>query len=431
MALSIIGTVAAVVFLILLCFRGYSPIMLAPFAGFIIAMTAGLSFKDYVSTFGGGFATSISGVILTYMFCIVFAELMKKSRSAYSIANWIAEVLGPQYACLVCVIGAGILTIGGMTVGGYAVAYPIGLMLASKANYCEDAIPAACMAGPWTFGILMPLCPSIHNSLAMQYLGTTNTAGLIPGLLGGLVMFVGSSVFLQWRVKSWQKQGRGFTAWDKIQNATDAAPEDYPPVWRAFLPIVVVMVLYNVFKQDIRISIVAGCATNLLLERKTFGKDWLRTIETAAIFSLRPMTNVSIMAAVGKCVAATPFYAAILEYLGVSTVHPYILVLIATSVFGLCTGSASAALSASLATLQPIFETWAAQGFSMGALHRIAVYGSDALCSLPHAGAIASATTIFNTTYKKAYGCIFVVCVIMVNIAAWGVVLPLCMAGLA
>ena len=430
MSLSAAGVLFAVLFVIFACYRGYSPIVVAPVSGLIICLTGGLKFGDFVTTYGGGVGSMVSSVIITYMLCLIFAQLMTDGKGAYSIAYWLAGTLGPKYACIVLVIAGGILTVGGMTIGAYLVLFPMGLVLCSKANYSEDILLACCTAGGWTFGIVMPMAPSIHNSIASQYLETSTFAGLVPGLIGCAFLIIFDCIYLQWQVRHWQKKGRVFTAWDKVPNEEELGTADYPPVWRAFIPIVVILVLYNVFQFRIQLALLIGCICVSVLEHKAFGKGILKTWEAGALKALKPMCSMSSMSGIGKCVAATPFFGSIIAMMETSTMSPYFLAALSGSIFAFCLGSASSACSTSLSALAPIFQNYAAQGYNMGNIHRLLLFGAVGPDSLPQSGTIAAAVDLFQTTYKKSYFPAFITTVAATAVAAYCVVLPLCMLGL-
>lgn len=193
--ISLVGIIAAVVFIIIFTYKGYSPLLLAPIGGAIICLTSGIGLKEGILDL---FATSngnmYKNMMFIYCFGCMFAEVMTQSEAAYSIAEWMAKLLGVKHAAFTAMLIAGVLMIGGMSVGTYMIVFPIAMVLFSKANISKNLMVGCIIAGSWTFGNCAPFSPSNHNNVAMSVLGTGPDAGLIVGLVGTLFLILAESM---------------------------------------------------------------------------------------------------------------------------------------------------------------------------------------------------------------------------------------------
>jgi len=430
LALSVIGVLLCVVFIIFFCYKGYSPCIVAPIGALIMAIFSGITLGDFMANYAETYANMARGVFFTYLISMVFAQVLQETGAAYSIAYWLADHIGPKFACTVVMLACGILTAGGMNCSAYFIVYPIGLVLCSKAGYSNRAVAAAAMAAPWSWGIISPLMPSVHNTIAINFLGTNPQAGLIPGLAGGIFLLLADIVYLEWQTRCYTKKGFAFNAHDMIPQEKEGYRESLPPVWRAILPLVIVLVCYNGFNLNINYSIAIGAIAAMLLEARKLGKGAVKVMERGALAALVPVGCLCAVAGIGGIITVTPFFAKVLELLQSSTLHPYLLALVSCQILGFSLGSASSTISTSLTTLTPIYEGYVARGFSLGSLHRLTVFGSTGLSALPSSGGVAGTLAVFKTSYKESYWPVCVICCILPIIAGFCIVLPLSIFGL-
>ena len=139
--------------------------------------------------------------------------------------------------------------------------------------------------------------------------------------------------------------------------------------------------------------------------------------------------NIGTKGALGGVVAITPCYAALMENISHLQMSPYLTAFIAANVMALILGSSSSACGTLVPAVQPLFESWAANGVDMGNLHRMVVMGSIGLDSLPHNGTILATCEMFKVKLKRAYFPVFITCTIMPILMSLCVALPLMMLG--
>lgn len=417
--LSLVGIIAAVAFVIIFTYKGYSPMILAPLAGVIICLTSGLGLREGMITWFAGAYGSMSGsMVFIYLLGTMFAAVMTKSKAAYAIAEGLARLFGTKYSAFTVMLISGIMMIGGLSVGTYMIVFPIAMVLFSKANISKDLVVGCIIAGSWTFGNCLPFSPSNHNNVAMQVLGTDPGAGLVVGLVGGIFLIIANGCYLEWQGRRWAKAGRGFNSWDELpKEGTDKS--SYPPVWRAWLPIIVVLALFNIAKIHIAGALVVGTVLAIVLEFRQFRfSEWFKTCQKGMLDGLLPVCIIAIMSGIGGVVSHTPAYFAMMNWLETTTVHPYIVASVGAALCAGALGSATSALAIMLPAVLPYFQSAVAAGFDMGVLHRLSVIASLSLDSLPHNGSIVAMAEQFGLKTRDTYFPVFITSVVNVILAS-------------
>ena len=430
--LSIIGVVIATAAVIYLAYNGFEPLICFPICSILICLTSGISLTDgIVGTYCTSFGTMVGKMLFTYLWATMLGKVMQESGLGKSLAEWLAKIIPVKFALTTILVAGIALSLAGMSIGAYLVIFPIGLVLCSKANYSKDIILGSIFAGAWTFILAAPLMPSNNNYLVQEYLGTGTDAGLIPGMASCLVMLVLNAIYLQWTAARWQKNGRGFQDWDDLKTK-DGDEEKLPAVWKSFIPIILVLVLYNVAKVKLPLCLGAGALACIILEfRRHTIKEWFLLCTEGMMSGVKALMNIGTKGALGGVVALTPAYLALVENINKMDISPYLTAFIAANIMALVLGSASSACGTLTPAMQGQFETWVADGkATMGNLHRCIVLGSIGLDSLPHNGTILATCEMFGTTMKKSYFPVFITCTVMPIVTGAVIALPLMMMGL-
>lgn len=432
--ISSIGVLIATALVIYLAYEGFEPLICFPLCAILICLTSGINLTDgIVGTYCGAFGTMIGRMLFTYLWATMLGRAMTESGLGGALAEWLAKIIPVEWAPVTMCLSGILLSLSGMSIGAYLVIFPIGMVLCSKANYTKDIILGAIFSGSWTFILAAPLMPSNDNYLVASYLGTSTTAGLVPGMVGCVAMLVLNCIYLQWQAKRWRASGRGFSSWDeleKIQSGNEHE-EEKPHVLKAFVPIVLVMVTYNVLKISLPFCLGMGALSCCLLEfhRHTV-KEWFKVLTAGMLDGTKALLNIGTKGALGGVVAITPCYAALMENISHLQMSPYLTAFLTANVMALILGSSSSACGTLVPAIQPLFETWASQGIDMGNLHRMVVMGSIGLDSLPHNGTILATCEMFNVKMKRAYLPVFVTCTLMPILMGACVTLPLMILGL-
>ena len=139
-----------------------------------------------------------------------------------------------------------------------------------------------------------------------------------------------------------------------------------------------------------------------------------------------PTMNFAFMGAIGTVISATPMYNALIEYLGQSSMNPYMLTAISTNVIAFFIGAVVPTYNVVGASMAPVLtQLCMSQGLSIANLQRIFVLSPCIFDSLPSSGGINSLCAMFKVPMRKTYPPIFVVGVVLTAIAVFGVSVPL------
>lgn len=425
MTLQIVGSIISMLIVMYLCFRGVSPLLAAPVAVIGISLSCGLNLTESLfTTFAAGIGSQITSLILYFVVSCMFAELMQRTGSADSIANFLAKHIGAKHAPVCIILICGILSMGGLGLGAMIIAFSIGQTLCKRANYSRNIIYGCIYAG--TMFCCLPFIASANNMVGVTYFGGTPSSGWALGLINGIFLFVCSAVILELWVRRWQKNGEGYEEVEGV-GVTIREEKDCPNIIVAILPICVSVILYSAVGWHIAVCVFIGSLLCIAMSVKQFkAKEWYDISLKGLVNGVVPTMNFAFMGAIGTVISATPMYNALIEYLGQSSMNPYMLTAISTNVIAFFIGAVVPTYNVVGASMAPVLtQLCMSQGLSIANLQRIFVLSPCIFDSLPSSGGINSLCAMFKVPMRKTYPPIFVVGVVLTAIAVFGVSVPL------
>ena len=448
--IGIFGIVISLLLLMYLAYRGINVLVLAPLMA-LLAVVLGGGVDILLPTYTQIFMKELGGYLIKFfpLFLLgaIFGKLMDDSGSARSIAHWIVARVGKERGILAIVLSCGLLTYGGVSLFVVAFAvYPIGTALFRSVGMPKRFIPAAIALGSFTFTMTaLPGTPAIQNAIPAPFFGTNTFAAPGLGIIGGLIMLVGGTLWLQSRAKRAMAAGEGYGAHENealangAEQQTQQEQQSGPSFFIAVLPILLVIGFNALFTYVIfpsssfevlaepqfgatKLSAVAGLwsiivALVLAIVFIIFAhwqrwKNLMESVNTGTMGSLLPIFNTASEVGYGNVIASLPAFLVVKNaVLGVSD-NPLISEAVAVGALAGITGSASGGMSIALSTLGEYYLTVAnASGSSPELLHRVAVMASGSFDSLPHNGAVITLLSICRLTHKTSYFDIFMVSV--------------------
>jgi len=463
--------------LIWLAFRGWSVLVLAPLAALIAALMAGEPLlAHWTQTFMVGAAGFLAQFFPLFLLGALFGKLMEDSGSVSAIGTFVTQKLGTRRAVLAVVLAGALVTYGGVSLFvAFFVLAPMAQELFRAAGIPRRLMPAAIVLGTSTFTMsALPGTPSIQNAIPMPFFGTTPFAAPGLGLLASLIMLGLGMWWLNREEAKARASGEGFgdgtpmpterlaadellreratTAreFDPAEIAHGAMTDIAPPVTRAALPLVVVIIV----NLAMSLVILPALDTHYLAETR-FGETSLAavggvwavisalacaivtvlaasyrrlpalraTIDAGANASVLPAVSVASLVGFGAVVAAMPAFAVVRDaVLGIGG-GPLVSLAVATNLLAALTGSASGGLTIALDALGATYMTRAAEiGLNPALLHRVAVIGSGTLDSLPHNGAVVTLLAVCGSTHRDSYRDIVVVGIVGALVALAAVI---------
>lgn len=402
--ISLFGIVIGLVLLVIFAYKGFSILWAAPICALIVAATGGLNLLDtYAITYMEGFVSFTKAWFPTFMLGAIFGNIMQQSGAARAVGHWVAKILGVKRALLAVVLSCAAMTYGGISVFvAIFVVYPIASSLFREANISKTLIPGCFALGAFTFTMTaLPGTPQIQNLIPMQYLGTTQNAAPVLGIISAVMMFVLGMLWMTYRQKKLEKAGIGYIASENEKSESDEKVMN--PV-AAFLPLVSVVVVLAVSGQII-IAILVGIVVAIITGlRSVKEKGIVKIVNEGAISSMQSIINTSAVVGFGSVVRSVAGFSFLTEALLGLGGNPIIAVALCVNILCGATGSSSGGLGLALEVLGERFAALSASsGIPMSVVHRVASLSSGGLDSLPHNGAVITCLSVCGLTHKDSY----------------------------
>ena len=188
-----INIIIGLVLLMALAYLGWSIIWIAPLVALLVAGLEGLDLLPaYTEIYMTGFVDFAKKWFPVFLLGAIFGKLMEETGMAQSVAFKITQIIGKKKAILGVLVGAAVLTYGGVSLFVVVFAiYPLSIALFRTADVSRKLIPATITLGAFTFTMTaLPGTPQIQNIIPTEYFQTTPTAGPIMGVVAGLIMVV-------------------------------------------------------------------------------------------------------------------------------------------------------------------------------------------------------------------------------------------------
>lgn len=464
MALGLFGIVLGLMVLMVLAYRGWTILLLAPLAAGIAALFAGEPLlAHWTQTFMGSAAGFLAQFFPLFLLGALFGKLMDDSGSVDAIAEFMTRTLGAERAILAVVLAGALVTYGGVSLFvAFFVLAPMGIALFRASGIPRRLLPATIALGTSTFTMsALPGTPAIQNAIPMPFFGTTPFAAPGLGLIAAAVMLGFGLWWLRLRENQARRRGEGFgdapavRATDTVQmrelasTAREFDPAEIrqgheaparPPIFLAVLPLALVvgmnltMTAFILPAMDtdflaeprwggssmasvggvwsVVTALLVGCIVLVLVNRRRL--PMLRdSVDAGANASVLPVLSVASLVGFGAVVAALPAFEGVREWvLGIGG-GPLVSLAAATNILAALTGSASGGMTIALQALGSTFMAIAeTTGLNPELLHRVAVIASGTLDSLPHNGAVVTMLAVCGCSHRQSYLDIVMVAVI-------------------
>lgn len=425
MNLGILVLVAALILFGLLAFKQINALILAPLVTIFVIVCSGLPILESLKTaFMPAASDYVTSYFLVFFVGALFGAVYQHTGAAESISKTLAGLCKGKFVAPIIMTITGILTYGG--VSGFVVffvIYPIALNMFKEANLTRRLIPGAISAGCWTWSMYGPGSPSIQNVIGMNSLGTPSTAAIVPSVIATVGTYVMIFVWLEMRSRSFSKKGIVFNDPTlKFQLSPEEMnvdeDKDLPNFWIAMIPIVAILVCFNIIKLPVETAVFIGVAlaTILMWNRVKGLNAWIAVFNEGAANSGVSILNTAIVVGFGGVVKNTQGFADLVEVLKTLNMPALVFVMITVAICAGACGSASGGMGVAFNALT---DTYIELGANLEHVHRIATIAAGTLDSLPHQGAQITLLGICKLTHKEAYFDIFITQIVIPFIACF------------
>lgn len=438
---------AALAFLMLAAYRGYSVILFAPIAALLaVALTDPAAVAP---VFSGLFMEKLASFVKNYfpvfMLGAVFGKLIEISGFARTIVQMMIGLLGRERAMLSIVLVAALLSYGGVSVFVVVFAvYPFASEMFKAAQIPKRLIPATIALGTFTFTMdALPGTPQIQNIIPTTFFKTDTWAAPVLGIIGGLFIFAAGMAYLDWCRRRALAAGEGYGT-GHVNEPGSVTHETVAHPGKALLPLLLVGIVNKVLTgiiptiyapgqpfvltaggkpvtADIATStalwavegaLIVGILAVVALAWRNVKASFAEASRVAVGGALLASLNTASEYGFGAVIAALPGFLAISEGLKAIPNPLANIALTVTSLSGI-TGSASGGLSIALAAMSERFIAMATEaGIPLQVVHRVASMASGGMDTLPHNGAIITLLAVTGLTHRQSYKDIFAITLI-------------------
>ncbi|WP_377703436.1 GntP family permease [Pseudoduganella sp. UC29_71] len=442
--MSFLIVLLALIFLMVVAYRGFSVILFAPVAAMLAVLLTdpGLVPPMFTSVFMDKMVGFVKLYFPVFLLGAVFGKVIELSGFSKSIVALIIRLVGRERAMLAIVLVCAVLTYGGVSlfVVVFAV-YPFAAEMFRQSNIPKRLIPGTIALGAFTFTMdALPGTPQIQNIIPTSFFQTDTWAAPWLGVIGSVFILVTGLAYLEWRRRQALARGEGYGSGHSNE------PEEYtqqtlPHPLVALLPLVLVGVLNKVFTLMIPLyygkshslalagsakpvvtevskvaaiwaveaALLVGIASVLLLAFDTVRRRFAEGSKVAISGALLASMNTASEYGFGAVIAGLPGFLVVADALR-AVPNPLVNEALAVTSLAGITGSASGGMSIALAAMSDTFIQAAnAAHIPMEVLHRVAAMASGGMDTLPHNGAVITLLAVSGLTHRVSYGDIFAV----------------------
>jgi GntP family gluconate:H+ symporter len=231
----------AIVFIIL----SSTVFKLHPLIGLLLAalgvgIFAGLPIDKLADTIGKGFGELMSKIGLMVILGCVIGAILDKSGAAIKVADIILRLFGEKYPSFAMSVIGAIVGIPVFCDSGFIILAKLNKIVARKTNKPLGTIAIALSGGLFATHTLVPPTPGPLS--AAGNLGLSHGIGLV--ILIGLVVSIPSLFLSTWFA---QKYARNLAIFeDPEENWNDTHHKTLPAGWKAFMPILLPILLITI-----------------------------------------------------------------------------------------------------------------------------------------------------------------------------------------
>ncbi len=357
------------------------------------------------------------GSYFTSNFCIfvlgaIFGKLFDVSGAADVIAETIVGKLGTKAVIPAIVLVGWILTYGGVSVFvAFFAMYPLMLSLFKEADIPRRCLPMFYFAGAGTSSGWFPGSPQAHNLLASTALGVSPTAWLVPGVLFGLFETALVVGWVYWFTNHCKKNGEHFelTEADKKVMEQKAAKDTSkrPSFLVSLLPMIMLIIILNVIKLPVPLSLVLGILIAIVLFFKSYDlKDFWNMMSDGAMGGVSSLFNTAAIVGFGSVVKMVPAYATLCGLLVGAFSNPVIASAVTVGGLAGVTGSGTGGIGLAMPVVIENFIGDIATNpnhINLEVLSRCTSIAALTLDSLPHCGLVVSVISYTGNTHRNSY----------------------------
>ncbi|WP_050469193.1 GntP family permease [Herbaspirillum chlorophenolicum] len=447
--MEILVVLAALAFLVLMAYRGFSVIIFAPLAALAaVLLTEPAAIAPvYSAIFMDKMVVFIKSFFPVFLLGALFGKVIEMSGNARSISSAVIRLVGDKRAMLVIVLVCALLTYGGVSLNVVVFAvYPFAAEMFRQGHIPKRLIPGTIALGAFTFTMdSFPGSPQVQNIIPTTFFKTDTWAAPWLGFIGGIAIFITGMLYLESRRRAAVARQEGYGTGHINEPAPIEHGESMPHPLVALLPLVLVCGLNYVFGKWIPVwygaaqyqiglaGLKAPLSVDVVQAAPVWGVEaallvgivtvvvcnWRKIVVKFAEGSKQAVSGAMLAAmnsasefGFGAVVAALPGFVIAAKALQ-AIPNPLINEAVSITALAAMTGSAIGGLSIALGAMADNFIAAAhAAHIPLEVFHRIASMASGGMDTLPHNGAVITLLTVTGLSHRQSYKDIFAITII-------------------
>lgn len=410
--MNLAGVILAIILLVFLIYKRVSLIPATMICAFVLALTNGVPFMDLMMKH---YTISLSGFIAKYFMVFVtnalFGRVMEETLLAAAFSKMVGKVFGERNAVYGAMLATALLSYGGISVFVIVfTVYPIFLATFQKADLPRKLIPACIMSSSCTFPLsMLPGGAQLNNIIPTEYLNTSPMAAPIVGIICSIAAIGFLFLYFRFEFNRARTNDEHFEADEKIlakisrfQDETGVKP------WLSALPLLLIILLINVFGINLSYAVLAGTALAMIIGHKNLPhklntiNEGIKNVGSAIITTA---TSVGFGGAVLSCSGAKIILTTIADL----PLNPMVSLSVAAAFTGCMIGNGGGSTDVAMSLFS---NQYLAMGVQPEILHRITAIATAGFSCLPHNGMIITIMDTCEFSAKQCYKYIFVSTVI-------------------
>lgn len=179
-----------------------------------------------------------------------------------------------------------------------------------------------------------------------------------------------------------------------------------PNFWVSLIPLLVLLIVFNVLKVNVSISmLIAAVLSALLFYPQLKSKKIIESFNSGAEAAFAPAVAIGAVNGFAAVVQSVPEYQMMIDGLLTSSLPPVIMLIVCIAVICCMTGGSTTGTQIALPILAPVLTK---NGLSLVFIHRVGTFAATMLDSLPNSGAVIMAVGLADLKMKDGYPPVFV-----------------------
>ena len=349
----------------------------------------------------------ISKYFMVFVANALFGQVLEESLIVSELARLLEKLFSTRNAAYGAMLITAVLSYGGVSVFVIVfTVYPLFLAMFQAADLPRRYIPACIMSSSCTVPLsMLPGGAQLNNIIPMVYLGTSPAAASFAGMGAAIITTIFLILYFRYEFAKARRSGEHFEVTKDIAGRiSNFQKESHIQPCLSVLPLLLILLLINVFSVDLAYAVFIGTALAMLIGHENIHNklqtlnEGMQSVGTATI-----ITSVSV--GFGGAVLACPGAQLFLQQIADAPISPTVSLSISAAFAGILTGNGGGGADIAMRLLA---DPYLQRGVSPESIHRIVAIATAGFSCLPNNGMLITVMDTCGYTAKRCYKYIFI-----------------------